>query len=50
MMQLKVTNSSCNIHEDFQKAIKVCYSPYGYNQEDTLDYNPAFRNYTNEMA
>ena len=48
--QLKVTNSSCNIHPDFQKAIKVCYAPYSKGQEDTARYKPDFRNYSDESA
>jgi hypothetical protein len=50
--QLLVTNSSCDIQDDFKNAIKVCYAPYSESAEDTQSYlsTLAFRNYTDESA
>jgi polycystin 2 len=46
----QVTNNSCDIHIDFQKAIKVCFSPYAETKEDKAPYIPAYRNVTNDKA
>ncbi|TRY80381.1 hypothetical protein TCAL_04863 [Tigriopus californicus] len=50
LRQLKVTNDSCNIQEDFQKAIKVCYAPYSSSSEDSRPFFPDFRNFSDESA
>ena len=48
--QLKVTNSSCPVPADFQRAIKVCYGPWSNNSVDTETIVPSFRNFTSETA
>ena len=44
--QLRVHNKSCDIHEHFQQAIKVCYAPYKEAYEEKRPFKPIFR-YTN---
>ncbi len=48
--QLKVGNLTCDIPNDFVRAIRVCYAPYAETHEDMETYIPSFRKYTSEFA
>ena len=47
---LKVGNKTCDIREDFQKAIRVCFAPYSQGSEDKETRIPSFRKYSSEEA
>lgn len=47
---LKVGNKTCDVPEDFKKAIRVCFAPYSQDKEDKLTYIPEFRKYSSEDA
>lgn len=36
--QLKVTNDSCTIHDDFKDQIKTCYDSYASTVEETRPF------------
>jgi len=40
LRQVRVTNTSCTVHTDFQKEIKECYAPYSPSVEDKQPFGP----------
>jgi len=50
MRQLRVKNDSCEVHRDFQNAIRNCWGPYTEAIEDKSDFLPRFRERTSVTA
>ncbi len=48
--QLRVTNKSCSIPEQFKEIIQVCYGPYSSDIEDEQSFSPNYREYTSADA
>ena len=47
---LKVGDTTCNVQESFEKAIRKCYAPYEEQYEDKETTIPDFRKYSSEAA
>ena len=43
LRQIRVKNDSCQVHPDFQNAIKQCYGPYSESNEDMEPFGTGFR-------
>ena len=43
-------NDSCAVHEDFQKAIRVCYDSYSTGIEDMEPFGNGYRKHTSADA
>eukprot|EP00095_Tigriopus_kingsejongensis_P002369 maker-scaffold579_size130606-snap-gene-0.31 protein:Tk02369 transcript:maker-scaffold579_size130606-snap-gene-0.31-mRNA-1 annotation:"pkd2 " len=50
LRQIRVTNDSCDVHEDFQNAIKQCYNTYSSSIEDKSAFGNGYRKRTSAMA
>ena len=50
LRQLRVRNDSCAVHEDFQKAIRVCYDTYSEDIEDKEPFGNGYRKHTSADA
>ena len=48
--QLRVKNDSCAVHEDFQRAIRVCYDSYSEAIEDKEPFGNGYRKHTSADA
>ena len=48
--QLRVQNLSCEIHPDFQNAIRYCYNEYQESKEDRGNFGPDYRDKTSASA
>ena len=48
--QIRVRNDSCQIHPDFQNAIKHCYNEYSESNEDREPFGTGFRQRTSAKA
>ena len=48
--QLRVQNLSCEIHPDFQNAIRYCYNEYQESKEDRGNIGPDYRDKTSASA
>ena len=43
-------DTTCNVQESFEKAIRKCYAPYEEQYEDKETTIPDFRKYSSEAA
>ena len=50
LRQIRVRNDSCQIHPDFQNAIKHCYDAYSESNEDREPFGTGFRHRTMAKA
>ena len=50
LRQLRVKNDSCDVHQDFQNAIKQCYDSYSASIEDDAPFGNGFRRRTSDDA
>eukprot|EP00094_Tigriopus_californicus_P009732 TCALIF_09381-PA protein Name:"Similar to PKD2 Polycystin-2 (Bos taurus)" AED:0.09 eAED:0.09 QI:23/1/1/1/0.9/0.90/11/108/699 len=50
MRQIRVRNDSCDVHEDFQNAIKQCYNSYSESIEDKSAFGNGYRKRTSALA
>ena len=50
LRMLKVGDTTCNVQESFEKAIRKCYAPYEEQYEDKETTIPDFRKYSSEAA
>ncbi len=48
--QLRVKNDSCEVHPDFQNAIKQCYNSYSSSIEDEMPFGNGYRKKTSADA
>merc|ERR1719412_3032524 len=48
--QIRVGNSSCNVNENFKKAIRTCFAPYSMNLEDKTPFHREHRKFSAESA
>ena len=48
--QIRVRNDSCQVHPDFQNAIKHCYDEYSESNEDREPFGSGFRHRTSAKA
>jgi len=48
--QLRVQNLSCEIHPDFQNAIRYCYNEYQESKEDRAIFGPGYRDKSSASA
>ena len=48
--QLRVSNLSCEVHPDFQSAIRHCYNEYEVSKEDHEGFGPGYREKTQPEA
>ena len=50
LRQIRVRNDSCQVHPDFQNAIKHCYDEYSESNEDHEPFGSGFRHRTQAEA
>jgi hypothetical protein len=50
LRQLRVRDDSCQVHQDFQNAIKKCYDEYSVSSEDHEPFGTGFRHRTSAQA
>ena len=50
LRQIRIRNDSCQIHPDFQNAIKHCYGEYAESDEDREPFGPGYRYKTSAKA
>ena len=50
LRQIRVRNDSCQVHPDFQNAIKHCYDEYSEGNEDHEPFGSGFRHRTQAEA
>ena len=50
LRQLKVTNDSCTVHDDFKNEILECFSSYAESVEDQSVFGPGLEGTSNETA